>query len=179
MKLISTIALIGVTTLVLTSCFGKTDDTKDGAQNTESIENLNGMPSPELLKKINAQAEEQQRVAKLDTLTADNLKTQTESKNGKTMLRDRRLFINYMVAKKVDESKELISRLEEVQSFAQKEGVELNESDILTIIASTDVKMENWDLCGEFRISKKDLDSKNEFYRYISQFCGPDMPITR
>lgn len=176
MKLLHTIALVGVATLVLTSCFGKTDDTKTGTENTESIENLNGMPSPELLKKINAEAEERQRVAKLDTLTADNLKTQTESKNGKTILKDRRLMINYMVSKKVDSSKELIDRLEEVQSFAKKEGVELNESDILTIIASTDVKVETWDLCGEFKTSRKNLDAKNAFYGKISQFCGTDLP---
>lgn len=175
MKLLQTLAIVGVTTLMLTSCFGKTDSgIKSDSQDGKS-ESVNGMPSEALLKKINVQAEEQQRVSKLDTLTSDNFKTQVESKDGKNVLRDRRLFVNYMVSKGVRSSKDLISRLGEVQSFAKKEGVDLNESDIMTIIASTDVRVESWDLCSEFKDARKNLDSKNEFYSYILKFCGTDI----
>lgn len=54
------------------------------------------MPSPEELTKINLETEERQRIAKLDTLSADNIKTQTETKDGKTILKDRRLLINFL-----------------------------------------------------------------------------------
>jgi len=177
MKILQTLAIVGVTTLVLTSCFGKTDSGAKVGDQDDKLETVNGMPSPALLKKINAQAEEQQRISKLDTLTSDNFKTQVESKNGKNVLKDRRLFVNYMVSKGVRSSKDLISRLGEVQSFAKKEGVDLNESDIMTIIASTDVRVESWDLCSEFKDSRKNLDSKNEFYAYVLKFCGTDMPV--
>lgn len=132
-----------------------------------------------MVQKIKDQASMQEKLDRLDTLTEENLKTQTETVNGVTTLRDRRLFVNYLKSKRVDTAKMLFSQLGTVRDFAKKSGVPLSESDTMTIIAASDVENTNWDMCGEFAATRESLDSKNEFYPIVSQLCQPIVPTEK
>lgn len=181
MKLIQTIVLVGFSTMLLTSCFGKTETEKKPEVITGVSQN--SLPNPigtgtgsveeEKLHSVNVAAEERQRLLKIDTLTDANIKTQTEEKNGKTVLKDRRLFINYIKSKNVNTSKEMIERMGEIKKFASESKVTLSEADNMTIIGIVNMENTKWDMCGEFYNSKAKLDAKNEFYIVIDKLCPP------
>jgi len=110
------LSLVLLSTLLLTSCFWSKEDLSE-TKSPAGIETNNALNS----QIMNQAITEQQRIAKLDTLTSDNLSTQTEEKDGKKILKDRRLFINYFKAEKVDTSAKLITALEKVEKFAKSE----------------------------------------------------------
>lgn len=166
---ISTILLVSI--LILTSCFGSKNPTE--TSNPEGNTEKPITTSPQGVEKI---AIEQQRVNALDKLTSDNLSTQVEIKDGKTILKNRRLFVNFFKSEGVNTSAKLIAALEKVETFAKRNGVELNESDILVMIAGSQVENSSWNVCGNFNTTKKDLDSKNKYYGYIGNLCNPPAP---
>jgi len=54
--------------------------------------------------------------------------------------------------------------------------VELDDSDIRVMIAGSQIENPNWNVCGNFNATKKELDSKNKYYTYINDFCNPPTP---
>lgn len=160
--------LVLVSSLLLTSCFGSKTPT-DTTTPTGQVNTA----SPQAVDKA---AIEQQRINKLDKLTSDNISTQIEEKDGKKVLKDRRLFVNYFKSENVNTSAKLIAGLEKVETFAKRNGVELSESDILVMIAGSQIENASWNVCGNFNATKKDLDSKNKYYGYIGKICNPPAP---
>ncbi len=179
MNISQALIIVGLSTIVLTSCFGKTANEekpkviKGVSQNNLPTSTSSGMTQEETLRSVNAAKEERERLLRIDTLTAENLKTQTEEKDGKTTLKDRRLFINYIKSKNITTAKELLEHMWKVKKFLNDSKITLTEPDILTIIGITDAENTNWDMCGEFYNSKSKLDSKNEFYLTIDKLCPP------
>lgn len=156
-------------TILLSSCFGGDNDKKDANKPTENRVDQ----TPEARE---AQYKEESRVATLSKLTDDNLATQVEEKDGKKILKDRRLFVNYFKAQNVNSSEKLIDALGKVESFAKSNGVELNESDIMVMIAGSQIENPTWNVCGDFNANKSKLDSGNKFYGYIAKMCNPPTP---
>lgn len=136
-----------------------------------SVTTTGGVATPDVLSKINVEAEERQRIAKLDKLTEENLKTQTVVKDGKTILNDRRLFANYLKSKGVDSAKKLLDGMVELNEFAKKSNIELTPADIRTIMYATDAENKGWDMCGEFKANQDKLDKKNQFYATLETVC--------
>lgn len=170
-KLLSLVFLFVILVGFLGYRFFVSDRSRD-ADGVKTAQNSIEM-SPQAVDKA---AIEQQRIAKLDKLTDDNLSTQVETKDGKKTLKDRRLFVNYFKSENVNTSAKLIAALEKVESFAKKSGVELSESDILVMIAGSQIENPGWNVCGNFQATKKDLDSKNKYYAYIEKTCNPPAP---
>ncbi len=181
MHLAKMIPVLLVVPMIFTSCFWSKDETKTVAPTetekvTETrapVEPLISEQKPDATKKATA---ERKRIEKLDTLTTDNLETQMVTQSGKTVLGNRSLFMNYIKSEKVDTSAKLMAALEKVTSFAQKNGVELNESDFKSLIAGTQRDNPSWNVCGNFNTTKKDLDNKSKYYEYILKYCNPPLP---
>ncbi len=179
MNISQALIIVGLSTIVLTSCFGKnSNEQKPQVINWVTQNNLpnstsSGMTQEETLRSVNAAKEERERLLRIDTLTAENLKTQTEEKDGKTTLKDRRLFINYIKSKNITTSKEVLEHMWKIKKFLNDSKITLSEPDIMTIIGITDTESTNWDMCWEFYNSKSKLDSKNEFYIAIDKLCPP------
>ncbi len=140
-------------------------------KSSETAEVDNGVPSPEMVQKIKDDAAKQEQLDRLDTLTESHLKTQTETLNGVTVLRDRKLFINYMKSKQVDTVNELLRELGVVQVFLKQAGVRFSKPDIMTIIVSLDSENTKWDMCAELAQSKNQLKQNNEYMLVISEWC--------
>jgi hypothetical protein len=181
MHLAKIIPILLVVPMIFTSCFWSKDEPKTSAPTgtekvTEAqapVEPLISEQKPDAIKKA---ATERKRVEKLNTLTPSNLETQMVTQSGKTVLGDRTLFMNYIKSEKVDTSARLMVALEKVTSFAQKNGVELNETDFRSLIASSQSNNPSWNVCGNFNATKKDLDSKSKYYEYILKYCNPPLP---
>lgn len=169
MQAIKFLSLVFLSTVLLTSCFWDKDKTITETKSPEQMITQ----TPQATEQV---ATEQQRVAKLEKLTSDNLSTQVEEKDGKIVLKDRRLFVNYFKSENVNTSAKLITALEKVEKFAKSQGVELNESDILVMIAGSQIENPSWNICGNFSATKKDLDTKNKYYGYIDKLCNPPAP---
>ena len=166
--------LLLISTLLLTSCF----EAKQTGQNTTPSDGKAPLEKPIDMtpQAVEQAAVEQQRVMKLDSLTPDNLTTQVETKDGKKILKDRRLFVNFIKSEKVDSSAKLIAALEKVESFTKKNNLDLRDSDILVMIAGSQTENVSWNICGNFNATKKDLDSKNKYYGHIDKLCNPQAP---
>ncbi len=154
-----------LSTLFLTSCFGSKTSTETPGNTSGVPVNLGAQSASQ------AAVTEQQRINNLDKLTSDNLDTQTETKDGKKILKDRRLFINNFKSEGVNTAAKLISALERVEKFTKGEGVTLNDSDIIVMITASEDS--SWNVCGSFNATKKDLDAKNKYYGYIDKICSP------
>jgi hypothetical protein len=194
MKISKSFLVIGVVAFVLASC-GKTDTKVPSEPTTSSPTSpvtsssvsgtslnpsaTNGVATPDTLKAINANAEERQRIAKLDKLTEENLKTQTAIRDGKTILNDRTLFANYLKSKGVDTSKKLLEGISELKEFAKKSGIELTDADIRTVMYATDAENKGWDMCGEFKANKDKMDGKNEYFATLEALCPSLDTVTK
>lgn len=117
------------------------------------------------------ETEERQRIAKLNTLSADNIKTQIESKDSKNMLKDRRLLINYLKNKQVSSVKNLVSGLGDIDTFLKQQKIEFTDADIMTIMAGVDVENTSWDMCGDYMQKSSTLDAKNRFVTILASVC--------
>lgn len=129
------------------------------------------MPSEEVLRKVNTETEERQRIAKLNTLSADNIKTQIESKDSKNTLKDRRLLINYLKNKQVSSVKNLVSGLGDIDTFLKDQKIEFTDADIMTVMAGVDVENTSWDMCGDYIQKSSTLDAKNRFVTILASVC--------
>lgn len=101
--------------------------------------------------------------------------TQIDSQGGKKVLKDRRLFVNYMKSKDVNSVKELISKLEDIESTLKKSGVEVTDADINVMIAGAQIENKSWSICGDLG-ANKNFDTKNKYYTMISAQCNPLAP---
>lgn len=129
------------------------------------------MPPPEVLSKINMETEERQRVAKLNKLSADNIKTQIETKDSKNTLKDRRLLINYLKNKQVNSVKNLVSGFDDIDTFLKEQKIEFTDADVMTIMAGVDVENTAWDMCGDYIQKSSTLDQKNRFVAILASVC--------
>lgn len=125
--------------------------------------------------------QEQARSASAATLDVPSLKTQVAKQNGKTVLVDRTLFLNYLTTKKaVHSASDLLNGLAEIESFAKEQGVEFQDSDIMVLIAGVKVRgnaansPNPWDLCGNYNAHKSSLPRApyDRFGKYINVFCA-------
>ncbi len=109
MKFITKILPVLLLPVVLTSCFWNSDTNKNqNTNNGNTTVQPDASNTPEAIK-------ERDRINSLNTLSKDNLATQIEEKDGKKTLKDRRLFVNYMRAQKVNSSKDLIAKLTDIE----------------------------------------------------------------
>ena len=82
-----------IPSFLLASCFGS-NAPENTLTPTDSPTSTTEAPSV-TSDDVATMAKEQKRINSLDTLTPINLSTQVETKDGKKVLKDRRLFINY------------------------------------------------------------------------------------
>ena len=169
MKPIVPVLLFLTLPLFLTACFESKDEISENAPvNTVTT------PTPGQTVEDTPQAvQERARISKLDTLSKENIATQVEAKSGKKVLKDRRLFVNYLRSAQVKNTKMLIDKLADVENAAKDNGIELSDADINVIITGSEIENPSWSVCGDFNATKQSLDAKNKYYGYINALCNP------
>ena len=173
MRLLKIFLLLLAPAILLSSCFWESkDEDKTASDSVEIVGDENGIPSPKVLEYINKNTEERQRVQSLSVLNSENLATQTDTIEGKKVLKDRHLFVNYVLSAKADSVTQFMKALEEVQLFAKTEGVELTREDINVIITAA-IGGVDANICKDFNATKKNLDTNSSFYRPINSTCNP------
>ncbi len=108
MKFFQLLVIIGVSTIIFASCGKKEVVAPVVSEKIATTADLSAIPTPAVRDQINAEAVERERINNLNTLTEDNIKTQTEVQDGKTILKDRRLLVNYLTAEDVNSSESLM-----------------------------------------------------------------------
>lgn len=140
----------------------------DKGEKTDSVEPTQEMSSEQIEK----QAWERARVNKLETLTPENLAVQVAEANGKKILKNQNLFINYLKAEEVDTAAELMAWLNRLEIFSKQNGLEISPSDIMVIISGVRTN----DPSGKICKSLGENLSGNTYYQYMRKSCSPPPP---
>lgn len=168
MRSLTRYVLVALLPIALTSCFWNKDETKNNGS-TDNNTAQSQLATPEAIA-------ERARINKLETLTDENIATQIDNQGGKKVLKDRRLFVNYMKTKDVNSVKELMSKLEDIDASLKKIGVEMTEADINVMIAGAQIENKSWSICGDLTTNKASVDIKNKFFPNINAMCNPPLP---
>jgi hypothetical protein len=151
--------------VLLTSCFGKTDETPPQTS-------LSGSVNPIVITSAEQEkaATEYKRVQKLTDLTAENLGTMVRKTDNTVALFDRRLFINYLKTQNITSTEKLISSFQRIEDFSKKENIELTKADILVTLVGFDQETPDYDMCKDF-LQKKSLNTESKVFKELTEFC--------